>query len=1547
MEYYQNLYDSFVAIVGEGVCTDDDIKKYIQWGNGNLEISLNYYFQQQTKSSGFQAISSKSQSNPAKNNSSQQNGMKTRQRSQNQQKQQNRDSNNDNQTKIQQSFPKQKTLNNDLSQQREQNQFNNFQNIDEDNYLSQPKQKTVNAFQKLQEGSKKMREFDKIIEQLKEEYKKPVQSIVEKKLSVNKDEYSNDLNKDQVYQELSEDVSFNVNLDYLPSILRRPNPEEAQIPKNYTAKPHMDFTQVEQKIYQLEENESLYSKAENTERRSELRNSQQFVQDKEITEEKDSQYQNQFLKQEDEEENINDISNQQSETGQQQKQFFQETNKSYSAQSFDKFNVQQVPAHTQPRFQSETNFNHNIEGLENSKKKTQSYESFEQGMKNVKQSEEQSLQFPCYLGQFILTGHALTSSKCDMKKGDDIILKIERNVQTNIAKNKQKAKKSGTQPNQQMIIRLVWREREVGRLDNNYAQVFYPLIDRNYIFIQGQFEYAPPYLQAFTQIRVSVKVSLLKTCITKPITQIIEENSNTKESQILRIYSETKDQFAQLFEWLKLQMITPTLIQVKGKKKKEQADDNQRVSIADNKSGYNNESSNQSLGKSFQNQLNRDSLNDGEWVEEDEQKQQQKSSNKMLSEDEEKENYQSESSDGQKLQEDIFGCKQEAEDDNKRMIAEEVSQDLSQEIKNILNDQSKSNNHINNKYSSLDATSTAPKINLNDPFIKLPKQKTLFSFKLQNKKPDQNQEQQEKSVRQSTNQQVAENKETAKSQDIDYEQIFNIVPGTDGQVTELQYSEPPTTFKTSLHNYQKQALTWMLSREGKQTDMNEIIKRDTRTLHPLWEKYALPCSLKFFLYFNPYSGQVSTSFPRAQSDCRGGILADEMGLGKTVMMLSLIHSNKRKNHQYIANIKEEEETDLTDELNNFLSLKSGSSGLQNQTTITAVFKPKQKNQTLVQMAKKDAGTLIIVPVTLLQQWIDEIQSHSTPNSLTFYAYYGNNRENNLNIYDVVITTYGTISSEFASQSNLNNKNLYKYNWHRIVLDEAHYIKGRVIQIAKAVYSLTGDNRWCMTGTPLQNKLDELFPLIHFIKLEPWSDYIWFNNYINKPHEKGDLVVYDVLKTILRPILLRRTKKSKDIHGRSIISLPEKHCFIEKVEFTPEERMFYDKVHQTSKEEFDGFLSQGVLLSNYMKVFELLLRLRQICDHIFLLTTRGDVTNTDGLEQKIKSFVDRRNKALKEQTEQIEKKGKSVYLQNQQNQLELLEGTNGSIESKHSHFEVILDENNIEQRIEIPDNFNFDYSEVYLNKVVEDIKYNKITSCNICLEDMEDAVLTACLHVSCRLCAIRSIEFTGMCPICRKFITKEDIMTVPRNNRFTFDPSQKYIRSSKINAVMNYIQNLQKTDDKCLVFTQFLGMMDLFEIDFQKNKIPYLRLDGSVNQKQRAEIIKRFNEDNQYKVFMISLKAGGVGLNLVKANHVLMVDPWWNPAVEEQAIERCHRIGQKKEVFVTRFICEDSIESRMIKLHEEKRDLFENTIQATKKDKKEQNIEHFKYLMSTY
>ena len=116
-----------------------------------------------------------------------------------------------------------------------------------------------------------------------------------------------------------------------------------------------------------------------------------------------------------------------------------------------------------------------------------------------------------------------------------------------------------------------------------------------------------------------------------------------------------------------------------------------------------------------------------------------------------------------------------------------------------------------------------------------------------------------------------------------------------------------------------------------------------------------------------------------------------------------------------------------------------------------------------------------------------------------------------------------LTLDFAS----NKKELQLYSWFRIVLDEAHYIKGRTIQIAKAVYQLEGLNRWCLSGTPIQNKLNDLFSLIHFIKLEPWfiiaacafikhifnnrSDYLYWDNYINKPYEKNnDPIIFEIL-----------------------------------------------------------------------------------------------------------------------------------------------------------------------------------------------------------------------------------------------------------------------------------------------------------------------------------------------------------------------------------------------------------------------------------------------------
>ena len=126
--------------------------------------------------------------------------------------------------------------------------------------------------------------------------------------------------------------------------------------------------------------------------------------------------------------------------------------------------------------------------------------------------------------------------------------------------------------------------------------------------------------------------------------------------------------------------------------------------------------------------------------------------------------------------------------------------------------------------------------------------------------------------------------------------------------------------------------------------------------------------------------------------------------------------------------------------------------------------------------------------------------------------------------------------------------------------------------------------------------------------------------------------------------------------------------------------------------------------------------------------------------------------------------------------------------------------------------------------------------------------------------------------------------------------------------------------KVLIFSQFLGMLGLIREELRKKKIPFVYFDGSTSATEREKAIQAFQNDESCRVFLISLKAGGIGLNLTAADYVYIVDPWWNPAVEQQAIDRTHRIGQTKNIFAYRLICKDTIEEKMLILQERKRAL---------------------------
>lgn len=131
--------------------------------------------------------------------------------------------------------------------------------------------------------------------------------------------------------------------------------------------------------------------------------------------------------------------------------------------------------------------------------------------------------------------------------------------------------------------------------------------------------------------------------------------------------------------------------------------------------------------------------------------------------------------------------------------------------------------------------------------------------------------------------------------------------------------------------------------------------------------------------------------------------------------------------------------------------------------------------------------------------------------------------------------------------------------------------------------------------------------------------------------------------------------------------------------------------------------------------------------------------------------------------------------------------------------------------------------------------------------------------------------------------------------------------------------------KALIFSQFLGMLALIKEKLKEQEVPFEYFDGSTSTTERQRAIENFQNNDECRVFLISLKAGGVGLNLTAADYVYIVDPWWNPAVEQQAIDRTHRIGQTKNIFAYRMICKDTIEDKILQLQERKRSLAKELI----------------------
>ncbi|KAL6471721.1 hypothetical protein MHYP_G00203710 [Metynnis hypsauchen] len=245
-------------------------------------------------------------------------------------------------------------------------------------------------------------------------------------------------------------------------------------------------------------------------------------------------------------------------------------------------------------------------------------------------------------------------------------------------------------------------------------------------------------------------------------------------------------------------------------------------------------------------------------------------------------------------------------------------------------------------------------------------------------------------------------------------------------------------------------------------------------------------------------------------------------------------------------------------------------------------------------------------------------------------------------------------------------------------------------------------------------------------------------------------------------------------------------------------------------------------------------------------------------------------------------------------------------------------------------------------------------CSVCLDSLRQPIITHCAHVFCKPCICEVIQSqTGgaKCPLCQADIKSTELLEFPgeADNTGTAEGKETWHSSSKVDALMKNLLKLRNEDPtiKSLVVSQFTKFLNLLEVPLRDCGFSFTRLDGSMGQKARVKAVSELQDTSPGSptVMLLSLKAGGVGLNLGAASRVFLMEPAWNPAAEDQCVDRCHRLGQSREVVITKFVVKDSVEENIVKIQKKKQELVEKVLGArSAEERKRARIEEICSLM---
>nr|CAB3267349.1 transcription termination factor 2-like [Phallusia mammillata] len=741
------------------------------------------------------------------------------------------------------------------------------------------------------------------------------------------------------------------------------------------------------------------------------------------------------------------------------------------------------------------------------------------------------------------------------------------------------------------------------------------------------------------------------------------------------------------------------------------------------------------------------------------------------------------------------------------------------------------------------------------------------------------------------------------------------------EVDQTSEIEQDKVIKTPLFKHQRQALCWMIQRER------------GSDLPPFWEEIkTLDGKVAFKNTVTNFQSVVEPG------RVKGGILADDMGLGKTLVVISLIVGNScgnqpmfkvTENAMFQSNIGDEsqsETTKLDENKTIFVDLTADSTpsadDKRTDKEITPVTvgssnkAPKYRRRatkrpakyvdevmeydfTEIVLPKKDKKlktkkkisddssdkvyvppcsmennqspkftpvvenlkpTLIVCPLSVMSNWEGQIKEHLHKSAnLEVFIYHGltksSKTKQKLSEQHVVITTYQTLAQEFKKSKTRGR--LLITDWLRVVLDEGHVIRNPSALQTQACCSLKAERKWVLSGTPIQNSIKDLWTVVSFLGLEPFTDRTWWQRTIERPLRNGEQAAIKRVQCLMGSICIRRTKHQK-VNGKPIVDLPTKEIILKKLEMSPEERLLYNQMDAKTKKTISNMIQNGTVMSHYAEVLVILMRLRQICCHPYLAKDAIAELNS----------------------------GSSVPVS----------------EAKE-----------------------------LVSKLIMLLSSGSAEECCVCLDSLSSPVITRCAHIFCKTCiseVILNAMDAAKCPLCRGEVKQDELTEIPATIKDEDEVKGDEVMnpSSKINALMFELMALRDEEPEVcsLVVSQFTSFLRIIAKHLEAKNISYDFFHGGMTSAQRESTLQKFQR-GKTSVLLLSLKSGGVGLNLTTASRVFLMEPAWNPAAEEQCFDRVHRLGQTKPVKIVKFVCSKSVEERITDIQSVKRTLAEKSL----------------------